>query len=382
MPALDVLNLLNLEQNEGSNFPGTLNVLFAGILREYTKHREDAGLAAGDLPRTVQFSLIPEQILRSLRDNILPLVEDVCTKFESLEDSTRHVRKTWKFGSRLLHLVLTKEQWCRLRQFLKVPEGLSVGEAQRIRKSTVLAPHRKDYLERTFYQKKPGWRVCAMKFREYGILLPFGASQKNFDTPNPKTLNTFGTLLKPKLQNVHATRLCLFMNALEETCTEFDTVLSLRDDTPRLERYLSLTRHNFPDRGADLIRIAFAAKMFRDFETLFNQYMSEHEFTKISREAGLEIKTKNTIVSRPFPMQLRHNASQYEFDLLQALGSKRHVEWRRVDIGTGTVRRSADAASDYSMVIFIVVAAISILVLFLFTAFMILSWPESLINSL
>lgn len=129
-------------------------------------------------------ALIPEQILRSLCDNILPLIEDVCAKVESLEDNTR-IGRTWKFGSKSLHLVLTKEQWCRLRQFFKVPEGLSVGEAQRIRKSTVLAPHRKDYLERSLYQKKPGWRVCAMKFREYGILLPFGASQKNFDTPNP-----------------------------------------------------------------------------------------------------------------------------------------------------------------------------------------------------
>lgn len=91
-------------------------------------------------------------------------------------------------------------------------------------------------------------------------------------------------------------------------------------------------------------------------------------------------------------MQLRHNASQYEFDLLQAsgfTGCERYVEWRRAGIGTGTVRRSADTvggsdgtASDYSMVIFTEVTAISMLALLLFTTFIILSWLESLIDSL
>ena len=93
--------------------------------------------------------------------------------------------KTWTCNKISLRLVLRKEQWLRLPRYLKVPNGLTVALAQKTRKSVMLASGRRDYLERALYNQPPAWRACTMKFREDGILLPFGSSRGEFDTPNP-----------------------------------------------------------------------------------------------------------------------------------------------------------------------------------------------------
>jgi hypothetical protein len=129
-------------------------------------------------------ALIPARVLQSLQVNILPLIEDVCAKIQSKPPSSLQA-KTWTYDKRSLRLVLRKEQWFRLQQLFKVPDGLSAALAQKIRKSVTLAPERRDYLDRALYTQVPAWRVCTMKFREDGILLPFGSSRREFDTPNP-----------------------------------------------------------------------------------------------------------------------------------------------------------------------------------------------------
>lgn len=137
---------------------------------------------------------------------------------------------------------------------------------------------------------------------------------------------------------MHATLLCLFLNAVEEACTPIDTLAWFKVNLPLLRRYLPITRGvlDNPARGSDaeFLRLIAAADMSRDFDELFDRYMLLHQFPKISRDAGLEMKARNTIVLKPFPMQLRENASQEEFDLLHASGHdghERYVEWRWVD---------------------------------------------------
>jgi Domain of unknown function (DUF4470) len=129
-------------------------------------------------------ALIPASILQSLQDKILPLIQDVCARIQSKPASSLQA-KTWIYDKKSLRLVLRKEQWLCLRNFLKVPDGLSVALAQKIRKAVMLAPQRKDYLDRALYKQPPSWRMCTMKFRGDGILLPYGSSRAEFDTPNP-----------------------------------------------------------------------------------------------------------------------------------------------------------------------------------------------------
>ena len=129
-------------------------------------------------------ALVPAQMLRSLRDNILPLIQEVCNEIRA-GPAQSILSKTWTYGARSLRLVLTKEQWDHLLPYFEIPDGLSVAQAQVIRLSTTLAPERKDYLERTLLSKPPAWRVCSVKFRNDGMLLPFGSSRQEFDSPNP-----------------------------------------------------------------------------------------------------------------------------------------------------------------------------------------------------
>ena len=71
---------------------------------------------------------------------------------------------------------------------------------------------------------------------------------------------------------------------------------------------------------------------FRDFDALFQTYIVQHQFARISREAGLVMKDQNTIIGK-WPLRLERNASQKEFDVSMSSGHtgfERYVEWVRM----------------------------------------------------
>ncbi len=129
-------------------------------------------------------ALLPGRMLHQLREFILPLIQEVCIKIEAKPSGTM-LSKKWAFGARSLRLVLSKENWNLLLSYFEVPEGLSPTKAQKIRRETTMAGERKDYVDRALYKMPPGWRAGMMKFRYDGVLLPYGASCREFDTPNP-----------------------------------------------------------------------------------------------------------------------------------------------------------------------------------------------------
>ena len=80
----------------------------------------------------------------------------------------------------------------------------------------------------------------------------------------------------------------------------------------------------------DSVRILSAQPLFRDFDDLFNRFKSECGLDEISKAAQLTLKSENTIV-RPWPLRLRKNATQREFEILFAsghTGAERYVEWK------------------------------------------------------
>ncbi|KAH7095343.1 hypothetical protein FB567DRAFT_601187 [Paraphoma chrysanthemicola] len=131
-------------------------------------------------------ALLPKPILDALETSILPYILDVCDKIKD-KSKTSLQAKTFKLGDRTLRLVLKQEEWFALAKMFKVPEAhhLTAHQAQSIRQSTLLAPSRIDYVEKAFQSMTPGRRACAFKFRADGLLLPFGASRKEFAIPNP-----------------------------------------------------------------------------------------------------------------------------------------------------------------------------------------------------
>lgn len=57
--------------------------------------------------------------------------------------------------------------------------------------------------------------------------------------------------------------------------------------------------------------------------------MLDCDFESISKADGLKMKTNNEIIE-PWPMKLKRNATQDDFNMLLAantIGSERYVEW-------------------------------------------------------
>jgi hypothetical protein len=96
-------------------------------------------------------------------------------------------KQDFEFRSgRTLYVSLKKEEWIRLERFVHVPEGLRYEDAKRIRDETMLAPERVDDRERWLYKDAtPSMRLAKQRFREDGLLLPFGHPRIGFTVPNP-----------------------------------------------------------------------------------------------------------------------------------------------------------------------------------------------------
>jgi hypothetical protein len=129
---------------------------------------------------------IPSGVLARLNGVVKPLIEEVCNKIAK-KPSDSVLGKTWEFSpGRTLRLVLRKTHWLQLRDFLEVPDGMTFEKASQIRTSVTLAPERADYRDRWYYKDcSPFMRVAKRRFREDGLLLPFGHPRKGFDIPNP-----------------------------------------------------------------------------------------------------------------------------------------------------------------------------------------------------
>lgn len=129
-------------------------------------------------------ALIRKSDLDILQQQIRPLIESVCEKIKSKAPSSL-LGKTWTFGERSLRLVLEKSSWDSLLFFMDIPEGLTAERANQIRIALTLAESRKDYRDRHLIFQSPSHRIARNRFREDGLLLPFGSQRCDFREPNP-----------------------------------------------------------------------------------------------------------------------------------------------------------------------------------------------------
>jgi hypothetical protein len=93
-----------------------------------------------------------------------------------------------------------------------------------------------------------------------------------------RTLLYMVPLLKPRLENPHATLITLFMNAVEETLTDKDR---LRDLTPQSASSLKLVRYLPPDRRPTsrydpvIIKVNMARDLVMDYDAIFDRYVND-----------------------------------------------------------------------------------------------------------
>lgn len=117
-------------------------------------------------------------------DVLRPLIQDVCIKIADRKADLLQA-KTFSFGSCSVRVALKKKAWTRLLQSLYVPIGLSMELADEIRVRITNAPQRQDYRHREYIYQQPEHRICKERFREHGIMVPFGCPRDEFTIPNP-----------------------------------------------------------------------------------------------------------------------------------------------------------------------------------------------------
>ncbi|KAL6863995.1 hypothetical protein J3F83DRAFT_182202 [Trichoderma novae-zelandiae] len=224
MPAIDVLQL---GSNEGDGYRKQLNLLFAasGDLRNIVKtiaqipssYDEPVTVAVNDhdidivarnailllvalvsdnmeeaidcIIHVWYSALIRKSDLEILQRRVRPLIQNVCDKAKD-KQGTSILAKTFTFGQRSLRLVLQKSSWDALLAYLSIPAGLTAERASRIRAAVTLVESRKDYWHRDWLVLTPTRRVAKHRFRQDGILLPFGSSRDDFQEPNPTLYQT------------------------------------------------------------------------------------------------------------------------------------------------------------------------------------------------
>ncbi|KAK5659386.1 hypothetical protein OQA88_1479 [Cercophora sp. LCS_1] len=219
VPAIDIVKV---GDNEGETFPGPLNLLFAasGDLRNviesianipagYTgdinvhinDHEitivarnviillifltvDDSSIAAEHALHVFYSAFLTKACYDVLQTKVKPLVQDVWSKIQS-RPLNAVLGKTWEFGGCKIRVVLTKGAWRALLSLLDLPSNITKKASQTARDAVVSAPTRVDYVDRHLMKQTPPQRVSIKKFRQDGILLPFGASRSDFTIPNP-----------------------------------------------------------------------------------------------------------------------------------------------------------------------------------------------------
>jgi hypothetical protein len=130
-------------------------------------------------------AFLPKCMVEALQKTILPRIDQVYSK---IKDKTSNFAQgeTYKVGNKsTLRILLSKEDWLRLKEALTGPEGLTASMGGQVRQATTLNPARADALNFELFLRRPARRAAWRTFCEDGVLLPFGSSRASFDTPNP-----------------------------------------------------------------------------------------------------------------------------------------------------------------------------------------------------
>jgi hypothetical protein len=127
-------------------------------------------------------AMLPNSIIEALQKGILPSIRDVCDKIKMKLDNSIQA-KTFVHNRSSVRLVLKKSEWITLAKVLMPPKKLTAPVAQTIRRKITQA--RVDHIDRSLCKMPLGRRAGTSDFRQHGVLLPFGASRKEFTVPNP-----------------------------------------------------------------------------------------------------------------------------------------------------------------------------------------------------
>ena len=152
------------------------------------------------------------------------------------------------------------------------------------------------------------------------------------------TLQTLGPLLRTATENPHATLIALFMNAThhaEKDLGDGYIESSLRLAMKKVAKFLPVKEIPIKRNSAAMVRMMLAKDIFRDLDHVFTHYMKLKDFGKASREVGMTMRIRNTVID-PWPLRFMKEygepGAQEDFDRLMSLsfsGNERYSEWVR-----------------------------------------------------
>ena len=119
---------------------------------------------------------LPAKTTRAISTYILPLIEDVIRKIND---------KPWQFRTRSLRLASLKLQSLELVSKLAPLSAIENKMTDSNRQAVMLAPTRKDYLDRALLTQPERHRQCTVRFRETDVLLPFARDIRSYINSNP-----------------------------------------------------------------------------------------------------------------------------------------------------------------------------------------------------
>ncbi|KAL8858534.1 MAG: hypothetical protein Q9178_004828 [Gyalolechia marmorata] len=114
---------------------------------------------------------LTQGMLTLIDKHVRKLIADVLFKIKDRANNVLQSKK-WTFGSVEVTVCLYRPQWATLLQILDTKHD--IGTTEKERRRVVLAPHRVDYRERQLYCLPAYMRLCSTRFKETGVLAPFG----------------------------------------------------------------------------------------------------------------------------------------------------------------------------------------------------------------
>ena len=100
-------------------------------------------------------------------------------------------------GSSTLAIDTPNNDWfLYLYRFTTPDDALSMDDAQSAYDRVRLSPSRADLRDQQYADLRPSHRVAFQKFRRFGLVLPFGAVNVHFNTPNLSLFSSDGEWLQ------------------------------------------------------------------------------------------------------------------------------------------------------------------------------------------
>lgn len=167
-----------------------MDIVARNIILLLVLYTVDDGEEAAEYVLHLWYSTLVTQTCLKKLETLADLIGDVCSKIKH-KPAHAMLGKTWAFanGKGSLRVLLTKAMWDSPQSYLRVPDGLTADRAERVRSTIMNAPQRIDHVQRKLFgQIDPSWRMCTHKFRQGGILLPFGQRRTQYTIPNPQGL--------------------------------------------------------------------------------------------------------------------------------------------------------------------------------------------------